>query len=1059
MAYDHQVIEEKYINILRDGKKARLPLEKNMREKKKAVLRSNIGGLNELRVAGIMDEFTRVSYGPECQLIQLMPDRFMEQINEFKPDLVFIESAWNGYKNAWFRKVDRLSPEICALTAYCKSLSIPTVFWNKEDPVSLSGFMNTAGLCDYVFTTDVDAIGQYKMILGHDRVYHLHFAAQPLYHNPIEEYDRKDKISFAGAYYPRYPERMKVMDAFTHVFMEGMGMDIYDRNYHNPDSPYSFPEQYKPLIVGTLKPEEIGVAYKGYRYGLNMNSISQSQTMFARRVFELMASNTVVVGNYSRGVKNYFGDLTICTDSPETLRETLDCYCGSISNYEKYRLLALRKVLSEHLYEDRLDQIIKIVFGISLKTKLPKIYVLTDYKTQEEKDKVEKMLRRQSFPNWEMVPIQEGEQIEKKEDNSYYTFCSLQHYYGEHYLLDLVLSTRYAQKDGYVKGNKKKKPYTSVSKTFLDQGIVKYECLAGKLFSKDMFIQGDFLATDPFHFKQNHLLEGCPEVDDVKILDQGLDMEQLHEHKTITKLLGDAYEVKDAAMLYNEAVFSKEINGKVISGQLAINSILSGEKIEYVYLKKQYTVVDYEVAGKIQVCYDMKGALGVTGLLWFFDQSNYRMGVEEIPAKQNVFVDIPRKACFFQLGFRVLGEGQALIQNFTLGKKKNISFNNYYAKRPVLVVSGMTSEAEIWYEGQSVHRRVMNYKDSGLNIGLMYFGKNTPSPFGDFKGVSLIRGGRDALEAVILSRGRWTFCIHYLTLEMWEAIVPHLERLSLIIWLYGLEREPCIPGMFMSGIDEKLANKKKKNDEWEALWGDIALKAERFDIRFIASSQHLYKKVNERVAKKLPKEKVSIICYGIDTKAFAYQKKPSYQRKKILSINSFSSEKYANDLTVQCILELSKRPFFDELEFRIIGDGAMYDEMLAPLKGFGNVILERKLLNLKEVAQVHQAYGVFLCPNRYILQEPLQGEAMASGLVPVTNGVAATSEFVDESCGILAPAEDYMELANAIEKLYYDEELFSQMSYCAAMRVRNQSDAAHAIKKEVELIKRVAQEE
>ncbi len=41
--------------------------------------------------------------------------------------------------------------------------------------------------------------------------------------------------------------------------------------------------------------------------------------MFARRVFELMASNTLVVSNYSKGVRLLFGELVIASDAKAEL--------------------------------------------------------------------------------------------------------------------------------------------------------------------------------------------------------------------------------------------------------------------------------------------------------------------------------------------------------------------------------------------------------------------------------------------------------------------------------------------------------------------------------------------------------------------------------------------------------------------------------------------------------------------------------------------------------------------------------------------------------------------
>uniref|UniRef100_A0A914Z1Y6 Uncharacterized protein n=1 Tax=Panagrolaimus superbus TaxID=310955 RepID=A0A914Z1Y6_9BILA len=77
---------------------------------------------------------------------------------------------------------------------------------------------------------------------------------------------------------------------------------------------------------------------------------------------------------------------------------------------------------------------------------------------------------------------------------------------------------------------------------------------------------------------------------------------------------------------------------------------------------------------------------------------------------------------------------------------------------------------------------------------------------------------------------------------------------------------------------------------------------------------------------------------------------------------------------------------------------------------------------------------------------------MSSGLVPVTNRVSAVPEFVDESCGILASAEDAGQLADGIAALYLDADAFLAYSKKAAKRVRAQSDARLVIKREISLI-------
>lgn len=216
----------------------------------------------------------------------------------------------------------------------------------------------------------------------------------------------------------------------------------------------------------------------------------------------------------------------------------------------------------------------------------------------------------------------------------------------------------------------------------------------------------------------------------------------------------------------------------------------------------------------------------------------------------------------------------------------------------------------------------------------------------------------------------------------------------------------------------------------------------------------LRREAREDVGIVPPPERTSVIHNFIDGDIFRYDTKDTERRKNILSIRSYSTLKYANDLTTQAILELSKRPFFKDLTFHLAGDGALFEETNAPLRGFDNVTLHRGFLNHAEIAALQERSGVFLNPTRWDSQGVSRDEAMASGLVPVTSAVAAVPEFVDESCGLLAPAEDHLGLAAAIERLYHDPGLFSRLSRAAAERVRRQSGFEQTIAREIELIRK-----
>ena len=93
-------------------------------------------------------------------------------------------------------------------------------------------------------------------------------------------------------------------------------------------------------------------------------------------------------------------------------------------------------------------------------------------------------------------------------------------------------------------------------------------------------------------------------------------------------------------------------------------------------------------------------------------------------------------------------------------------------------------------------------------------------------------------------------------------------------------------------------------------------------------------------------------------------------------------------------------------------------------------------------------------PTRMDSQGVSRDEAMSSGLVPITNAVAAIPEFVDSSCGFMAPPEDAQTMADAIEKLYDDEELFLKMSKAAAANVRKNRTNEIISKQEINLFRK-----
>jgi len=343
--------------------------------------------IKKIKVAMIADEFTYNCFRYECQALPLTPTNWLDVFTKNKPDIFFCESAWSGtdpkvrpwkgkiYCSVNFKYENRAV--LLQILNYCSKHSIPTVFWNKEDPShymdKVHNFVDTALKFDHIFTSAEECVERYKNEYKHPSVHSLMFATQPMLFNPIESFERTDEIVFAGSWYAQHPERCKEMEKILdNIILSVYPLKIYDRHSGTADSNHFFPEKYKPYILPALKYEELDLAYKGSKYALNINTSTDSETMFARRVFELMSSNTCVLSNYSYGMHKIFGNNVFFVN------EGID-----IKDAEKAREKNLYHVLGYHTYANRFHQILSCIgYKYDSRPSALNVYRLIDYESQ-----------------------------------------------------------------------------------------------------------------------------------------------------------------------------------------------------------------------------------------------------------------------------------------------------------------------------------------------------------------------------------------------------------------------------------------------------------------------------------------------------------------------------------------------------------------------------------------------------------------------------------------------------------------------------------------------------
>ena len=1067
-----------------------------------------------IRIAAIMDEFTSLCFNPEADILHISPDNWESEISDFNPDMLFIESAWKGKDGLWQTKVSQQAEELLALINYCEYKNIRTIFWSKEDPVHFGTFLGVAERVDVVFTTDIDCIQKYKKHLGHDRVYLLCFAAQPKIHNPIEVYERKNKFNFAGSYYLKYPVRQRDFSVLSEVAQDYQGLDIYDRNFHKPHPHYEFPKRYHSMILGSLDPSEIDKAYKGYVYGINMNTIKQSQTMFARRVFEMLASNTIVLSNYSRGTRLLFGDLVICSDEASELKRQLKKFTEDTITQKKYKLQGLRKVLSHHTYQYRLKYILEKSFETELDINNYHIAVISKVENSNELDSVLNSFESQIYSDKQLyilgdveLPETLGNNIKTYRDedelfdalagtkqDSYIAVFNPNDSYGEYYLFDLVQShtylnqgfnsdTKVITKDSYfesvnnqiqlVEGNE----YLEVDSFKCNKSLIRAD-----LF-QELFVDNeglDALLELEVHKKAfsidcfNYVLNGAGLSDDILFdahgqlsLDEGVDYEnrllkvaeaidmnsandQLGSYHDSNAFIFSANEI-DKQLIRPE---SRQIQIHKDKGYVEIKSTLPDDKHAYIYFKTTYTREEINLKLNSQFAVNAEANMDTRSVFVFLDADKNKLSHHIASVGFNHTMPIPPDCVYIKVGFKVTGNGYSLIKSINIGEKRE-AVNDLVAKSSTLVLAKQYPAYDDLYKYGFLHSRVRAYKNHNHIVDILQFtNDNSSLGFREFESIDVFSGNESHLRSTLESGQITNIFVHLMDKNMWNIIKDYRDSIKITIWLHGAEiqswkrREFDLVGL----TDAEVERKKKLADNRVAFWKQLINEELNENIKLIFVSNTFLSEVEEDLELTIPADNKMVIHNYVDGSIFNYQERKADDRLKLLSIRPYSGPKYGNDITRDAILELSKYNFFEDLEVNIYGDGEEFDTINESLLEFENVHLHKRFLTHDEIAEAHKQHGVFLNPTRWDSQGVSRDEAMSSGLVVVTNKVAAVPEFISDAEGALFEAEDVESMVERVKEIIDDSEAFLKKSRSANERAKEQCGFETTIRKELDLI-------
>lgn len=369
----------------------------------------------------------------------------------------------------------------------------------------------------------------------------------------------------------------------------------------------------------------------------------------------------------------------------------------------------------------------------------------------------------------------------------------------------------------------------------------------------------------------------------------------------------------------------------------------------------------------------------------------------------------------------------------------------------VLVLTPDYPSANNLYLCAFVHARVREYANAGLHVQVLSISSTWYRMLYEINGVQVFRGNYSDLKKILERKIAKVIVTHFVSEEYMQVFDGYIQDEKLIFICHGPETLfEVLPDKVRPyftkpvSLDLTLFREKKRL---------VEKYARKKNVTWVFVSEWLKNYSEDTLGFQFLN--TAIIHNVINEKLFPYREKKAEDRKKIIVIRKFDNIiQHSIDQSVLAIRELSRRPFFRDLQFAIYGDGNYFDELLRPVKGFSNVHIHRGFIPNEKIAGIYAEHGICLLPSRHDAHAVAMGEAAASGLVVVGSKVTSNPFFMNEEENhTLADPEDPIELADIVERLYKNPEEFLQISARMAKETVARCCKRNTVQKEIELIR------
>jgi glycosyltransferase involved in cell wall biosynthesis len=398
---------------------------------------------SKINIGIIADEFLYNSFDGTANLTYITRENYQEYGD--KLDVFLLVSTWKGLNMEWKGlgnpNIRKHRQDLFKIIDFYRGKGIKIVFYSKEDPVNYDVFKELPTKCDYIFTTASEKVEDYKKYCKNDKVEVLSFGINPLYHNPIgmKKFPKRKEVLFAGSWYNKYPHRhVDTRMLFDGVIASSHDLKIIDRNFDLKLAQYFFPKDYAKYTSPAVEHAYLQKLHKLYDWGINLNTVKDSSTMFANRVYELQALGNILISNYSKSVNDIFPNVFMVHDKNE-VKEIINGFTDE--EVYKHQVCGIRRVMSRETTHHRLEQLLTAIGNPYEQVKRRVAVVVKQYNKE-----IRTMFEAQTYHDKELVLENELTEAVKSQYDMI-TFFDEENEYGAFYLEDMINAFKYTDSD------------------------------------------------------------------------------------------------------------------------------------------------------------------------------------------------------------------------------------------------------------------------------------------------------------------------------------------------------------------------------------------------------------------------------------------------------------------------------------------------------------------------------------------------------------------------------------------------------------------------------------